>query len=143
MALKEGLSYFLTKVVICILLRIGVNEKLYCYLTKSSSAAGRTRLWLGNTSTCTQRAFWHIARLSTAAGCPRRWLGNTSTCPQRAFWRLIMTLLDIKTHMWTSACIAKPMPNASCSWLWVWYFYLLCSSMRKTLELLPKKVSSN
>ena len=34
MALKEGLFYFLTKVAICVLLRIGVN-----------------------TSTCTQRAF--------------------------------------------------------------------------------------
>ena len=108
MAIKEGLSYFLTKVAICILLRIGVNEKLYCYLTKSSSAAGRTRLWLGNTSTCTQRAFWHIARLSTAAGCPRRWLGNTNTCLQRAFWRLIMTLLDIETHVWASTCVVEP-----------------------------------
>ena len=108
MALKEGLSYFLTKVAICILLRIGVNVKLYCYLTKSSSTAGRTRLWLGNTSTCTQRAFWHIARLSTAAGCPRRWLGNTNTCLQRAFWRLIMTLLDIEMHVWASTCVVEP-----------------------------------
>ena len=54
------------------------------YITKSSSAAGRTRRRLGNTSTCPYYAFRHMTKSSSAAGCTRRRLGNTSTCPYYA-----------------------------------------------------------
>ena len=37
-------------------------------LTKSSSAAGRTRRRIGNTSTCQYGAFRHITKSSVAAG---------------------------------------------------------------------------
>ena len=55
------------------------------HLTKSSSAVGRTRHWLGNTSTCPYYAFQHITKLSPAVGRTRHRLGNTSTCSYYAF----------------------------------------------------------
>ena len=57
-------------------------------LKKSSSAAGRTRRRLGNTSACPYYAFQHLTKSSLAAGCNRRRLGNTSTCPYYAFRHL-------------------------------------------------------
>ena len=56
-------------------------------LSKSSSplsAAGRTRLRLGNTSTCSYMHF-DITKSSSAAGRTRLRLGNTSTCPYMCF----------------------------------------------------------
>ena len=49
-------------------------------LTKSSSASGRIRRRLGNTSTGPYGAFRHITKSSSAAERTRRQLGNTSTC---------------------------------------------------------------
>ena len=48
-------------------------------LSKSSSAGWRTRLQLGNTSTCSYIRF-DITKSSSAAGRTTRQLGNTSTC---------------------------------------------------------------
>ena len=55
------------------------------HLTKSSSAVGRTRHQLGNTSTCPYYALQHITKLSPAVGRTRHRLGNTSTCSYYAF----------------------------------------------------------
>ena len=49
-------------------------------ITKSSSAAGRTRVWLGNTSTCHYMRFDITKSSSTAGRTRRRRLGNASTC---------------------------------------------------------------
>ena len=55
------------------------------YITKSSSAAGRTRPWLGNTTTCPYYGFRQITKSSSAAECTRRRLNKPSTCPYYAF----------------------------------------------------------
>ena len=54
-------------------------------ITKSSSAAARTRRRFGNASTCPYGAFRHVTKSSSAAGRTRRRRGNTSTCPYGAF----------------------------------------------------------
>ena len=47
------------------------------------------------------RAFRHITKSSSAAGRTRRRLGNTSTCPYVHFDIEQMTLLYVKEHLWT------------------------------------------
>ena len=93
-------------------------------ITKSSSAAGRTRHRLGSTRTCPYYAFRHIAKSSSAAGDTRHRLGNTSTCPYYAFRHITKSssasgctrlCYMSKRVIQTSACVAKPMSSASCS----------------------------
>ena len=60
-----------------------IFPEIWCAL-RDSSAAGRTRRRLGNTSTCPYGVFRHITKSSPAVGRTRRQLGNTSTCPYAA-----------------------------------------------------------
>ena len=86
-------------------------------ITKSSSAAGRTRHWLGNTSSCLYYAFRHITKSSASWS----W-----------WWLCYMS----KRIIWTSACVAKPMSSVSCSWWWLCY---MSKSIIWTSPLLPSR----
>ena len=69
--------------------------------TKSSSAAGRSRRWLGNASTCPYGVFWYITKSSSAARRTRRQLGNTSTSPYGTFRHITKSLSAAgRTRRW-------------------------------------------
>ena len=70
----------------------------------------------------TWRTLWDIKKSSSAAGRTRRRLGNTSTCPYGAFRNITWWLCYMsKRTIWTSARVAKPTSSGSCSWWWLCY----------------------
>ena len=73
------------------------------------------RRWLGNTNTVNNVCF-NIQQSHHQLQDARRWLANTSTVNnvrfdiQQSHHQLLMTLLNVETHIIDSACIAKPTP---------------------------------
>ena len=47
---------------------------------------------------------------------------------------LMITLLYVKTHVWTSACVAKLTSGASCSWSWLLKIILLFTKLCYVFE---------
>ena len=48
--------------------------------------------------------------------------------------QLMMTLIYVKTYVWTSACVAKPMSGVPCSWWWLCQIALLFAKLCYVFE---------
>ena len=109
-----------------------LSTREFRHVTKSSSAAGCTRRWLDNTSTCTHVWIYAcVAKSMSNASCSWWWHCYMSkrTCGQVLVWpsRCLMRLAaenDFVIHQnarLAGAFVAKSMSSAFCSWWWLCY----------------------